>query len=857
MGAGQWFGRVAAWAAGHARAVVAASLALAVLAGVGATRLPTDAGVKTLVDTDTATYRATQQVRAAFGEEPVVVLARGDLQQLILTNNVFRLLRLEGCLAGNVPKGAEPIPGPCAELAALDPVEFVAGPATFLNESVVQIDAQLRRLARRLPPQRLREFLLSVATRYGITSAPSIDNEEFVATVVFDLARARSTPKARLAYLFPNSRSAQIVVRLKPDLSDGERRRALGLIEAAVGDTTPRKACAERGRPAPCFELRGGSYVVSGAPVVVEGLEGALKDALLVLFAVALAVMALTLLVVFRSRMRLLPLAIALAAAALVFGLLELFGGSLTMASIAVLPILIGLAVDYAIQFQARFDEATAEGRTGVEAARAAASRGGPTIATACLATAAGFLALQLSPTPMVRNFGLLLLAGIGVAFLLALTAGFAALSLRSVGPARRKLRAWTPRGEGPRTEAQPPPAGPSPRGAHGVKPAGPFPRDRTRAPERALSLALSHPKRVLGVSLALAIVGWGVGTQIETASDIRSLAPQNLAAVENLNELQDATGVSGQLDVSVEAPDLTDPATIAWMAAFKQRVLRANGFGGENPSCLEADVCPGPALSDFLTRGEGELSRRGIEATLAALSPYALRQVAPVDPQTGEVGNQALLSFGIRAQSLQDQQALIERVRAEIGVPGGPGGPPPGVEVRLAGLPVIAAESAGDLSASRYWLTLAGLLAAALVLLAAYRSPVRALVPLVPTLLATGWGSLLLWLTGIPLNPMSAALGALTIAIAIEFGVILAGRFDEERRSGNAVGEALRLAYSRTGAAVLASGVTAIAGFAVLIASDVQMLRDFGFVTVIDLVAALAGVMIVLPAALIWIEER
>ena len=68
--------------------------------------------------------------------------------------------------------------------------------------------------------------------------------------------------------------------------------------------------------------------------------------------------MALTLALVFRSRLRLLPLGVALAAAAIVFGLLGLVGGSLTMASIAVLPILIGLAVDYAIQLQARFDEA-------------------------------------------------------------------------------------------------------------------------------------------------------------------------------------------------------------------------------------------------------------------------------------------------------------------------------------------------------------------------------------------------------------------------------------------------------------------------------------------------------------------
>ena len=128
---------------------------------------------------------------------------------------------------------------------------------------------------------------------------------------------------------------------------------------------------------------------------------------------------------------------------------------------------------------------------------------------------------------------------------------------------------------------------------------------------------------------------------------------------------------------------------------------------------------------------------------------------------------------------------------------------------------------------------------------------------PLLPTLLATGWASLLLWLSDVPLNPMSAALGALTIAIATEFGVILAGRYREERGSGGGVEEALRRAYSRTGAAVLASAATAIAGFAVLIASDIQMLRDFGFVTVIDLAAALAGVMVVLPAALVWIEAE
>ncbi len=212
----RWLGAAAAWAARNAKPVLAFAAVLAIVAAVGATRIPTDAGIGTLVDSDTETFEATEDVKQTFGEEPVVVLARGDLPELILTDNIFRLLRLEGCLAGKVPKGGKALPGPCTELAEMEPVEFVAGPATFLNEAVVQIETQLRNLAARVPAARFQEFLLAVATRYGITSVPTLDDEQFVATVVFDLARPRGTPKARLSYLFPNSHTAQIVVRLSP-----------------------------------------------------------------------------------------------------------------------------------------------------------------------------------------------------------------------------------------------------------------------------------------------------------------------------------------------------------------------------------------------------------------------------------------------------------------------------------------------------------------------------------------------------------------------------------------------------------------------------------------------------------------
>ena len=165
-----------------------------------------------------------------------------------------------------------------------------------------------------------------------------------------------------------------------------------------------------------------------------------------------------------------------------------------------------------------------------------------------------------------------------------------------------------------------------------------------------------------------------------------------------------------------------------------------------------------------------------------------------------------------------------------------------------------------------------AGLLAVFAVLLLVYRRLAWAWVPLVPIALATGWSALVLFALRIPLNPMSATLGALVLAISTEFSVLLCARYRAERGvggggadgggadvglSGVSAREALQRTYASTGAAVLASGTTAIAGFAVLIASDVRMLRDFGLVTVIDLTVSLLGVLAVLPAVLMLAERR
>jgi predicted RND superfamily exporter protein len=201
----------------------------------------------------------------------------------------------------------------------------------------------------------------------------------------------------------------------------------------------------------------------------------------------------------------------------------------------------------------------------------------------------------------------------------------------------------------------------------------------------------------------------------------------------------------------------------------------------------------------------------------------------------------------------LDQQQRLIDEMRRSLH-------PPRGVSAQLVGLPVLAAQSGAQVASPwrRLETLLAGLGAVALVLLLAFRGDRRrALTPLVPIALATGWSALILFAVRVPLNPMSVTLGALVIAISTEFSVLLSERFRQERLAGHDPVQALRRSYQRTGAAVAASGVTAIAGFGVLILSDIRMLRDFGLVTLIDLSVSLVGVLVALPAALMIAERE
>jgi hypothetical protein len=406
--------RLTGGAVSRPAATIGIVLALAIAGGVLALGLRPSAGIDTFVSGTSPSYRATVAQQRLFGNNGVQILVSEPLTTLLSPQALERVTKLEACLGGQydtfdatlaayqpVASGAHAAYGgpssPCGELMRDRPVKVVYGPGTFLNRAVAAFNTDLQseltsarrddqaaaakaqklalaqglsraaaqqaaRTASAAEAQRQLARLEQLAGKAGLSSTPSIRDPTFVERLVLAGGGGAAAPGSRFQYLFPTARAALIQVRLRQSLSDAQQTRAISAIRRAVA--TPRFALGH-----------GGHYTVTGETVVSDELAGQITGAIGALLVVALVVMAIVLLFVFGRRrgaagsvwLRLLPLAVALAAVGITFGLLAAVGARLTIAAVAVLPILVGLAVDYAVQFQARVAEAEllAPGRGG------------------------------------------------------------------------------------------------------------------------------------------------------------------------------------------------------------------------------------------------------------------------------------------------------------------------------------------------------------------------------------------------------------------------------------------------------------------------------------------------------------
>lgn len=836
---------------------------LAVIGALFALNLSPDTGITSITGEGGQTQKDTEVWAKQFGGDPIIVVAKGNVAKMMLGADSGILSGLEGCLSGNIPEDKlSGQPQVCGELARLKPAVAVYGPGTFVNTAAVSIEQTIQQIAKDADKEgraagkaaaevarrsgksaaeqaKVREAainatkvqmaaqFLALGNEYGlgINSKPELTNASFVARLIFDPVQGSDVPKSRWAYIFPSRNAAMIQVRLRPDLTEAQRAQAVDLVKRATAD--------------PKYQLTSGRYIVTGAPVVLTGVQQAIERAIVILLIAALLVMGLALLVVFPAELRLLPLVLALMAAAMTYGLLALTGSMIGVGAVAVLPVLVGLAVDYAIQFHARADDAMRDGLDPPAAVKRAAGEGGPPVLAAATATIAALLALIFSPIPLVRGFGLLLVVGVALAIVVVLSAGFATLGWAGGAAERTRRRE------------------PAERVAGWL---------RLR---KLFARATADPAKTAKLALAVAVIGWTAGLLSPVTTDIQQLVPQSLGAVKDAKEFQKLTGTSGQVDVFVRSKDVTDPKVIQWMIDFQKGALAEAGYKGEEAdtgstsstgatgsatalaerrSCKNSKLCPALALGSLFENQE--LTQKNIRQLLKQIGDFSRGAV-------NKDRTMATIAFGLREESLNDQKKTIDKLRKRIKEDP----PPAGTSASIVGISAQAADASGALSnpLRRLLIALIALGLLLLVVRGVSRTWRSALAPVLSVAAAAGISALLLFIVQIDLNPMSAALGVFIIAIAGEFTLLIQMQYLRVREADASLSaiDAYKAAYRRIGAAVFASGATAIAGFVALAASDIGMLRGFALVAVVDLSVALLSTVLLLPAMTAWLEGR
>lgn len=173
------------------------------------------------------------------------------------------------------------------------------------------------------------------------------------------------------------------------------------------------------------------------------------------------------------------------------------------------------------------------------------------------------------------------------------------------------------------------------------------------------------------------------------------------------------------------------------------------------------------------------------------------------------------------------------------------------------SGLAVVGVGLLENLEANLVELTWLAVALVFLFLLVRLRSFVRALLSMVPVLIASGVATIAIYVFGIELSPMTAVGGPLVVATCTEFTSLILLRYIEERRRGLEPRAAIDVTAARTGRAFIVSAMTAIAGVAVIAFSSLPLLSNFGLFVALKIAIALLAALVVLPPLIVWADKR
>jgi len=588
-----------------------------------------------------------------------------------------------------------------------------------------------------------------------------------------------------------------VVQRLMPDR--GHSRMIVGM-STSLDDSQRSEILAEINRAVDFAEFPAGYGVtVTGDPAFQAEIQRIMGESNGSILALAGVLMIVALLLVFRHvRWPLLPIPVVFLGIIWTFGAMGFFHIPMSMVTFAAFPILIGIGIDYAIQFHNRIDEELGKGKPLVEATINTVNHVAVPVIIALAITEAGFVSLLSSSVPMINDFGKLCIIGLVMCYLSALFVNVTILYV-SEGRSPRRQNSETYLANGSEVGSQ---------------------------IERTANFCVDRWKAVLAVALVLALAGNYADTLVPIETDVKNYIPQDISPLIDLNHMKAFFGGTDSLKFLIQADDVTAPKNIRWMDDFGNYLLSSREDRTESATSIATYV---KAANGGQIPGDVSRIRETIDALPEDIQNAYLsgHNLAIIDVNVGDVQ---------RNLGTEGVARLIESYEEDLAWMT----PPPGVSVRATGNIVVMTTVIDALTSGRVEMSLLGLVLIFILLLLIYRDLIKALLPVLPMVVVIGWMGLVMYYGGLKYTPLTATLGALILGVGSEYAILMMERFYEELDNVGDPYEALKITANRIGSALVASGMAVVFGFAALIASPFNIISNFGVVTVMSVILAL-----------------
>jgi len=472
------------------------------------------------------------------------------------------------------------------------------------------------------------------------------------------------------------------------------------------------------------------------------------------------------------------------------FGILGIVRPQLTMLSIAIVALLLGLGVDYSIHLMNRFLE---EKGDYIKKARRSIATTGKAVLLSTITTAIGFGSLMISSMAPLRDFGFGCSLGIVLCFfstLIMVPPLIVVLDFRE----KIEVPAW----------------------------------------KRLAKFATKNSSRIVFLGVAIAIFSLAVFPKVGTDVNYFSMAPSDDPVVVKTEEFSERFGSSGSLNLIMVEGDLKDPKVIKEIYNMEERMRR-------DPRIQDAGVTFA-SIADVIKKINLEkLPEDSIRLKLI----YTFMEKR-IETMIDENFSKTLISVNVpRGLSMEQQKEVVTAINSIIyntSIPGGKVYPITGATpINVAINDILFEQQTRSLFLSIL------LVFATLILI--FRSSLYAFLTIIPIIFVLLMEPGILVSLGISLSVVTISIASIIVGTGVDYGVHITKRYLEGVEEGLGKEEAIEKAIEKTGLSLVEAALTTVAGLLAVYFVNVPALQEFMKVVISMIILSLLGAVFFMPA--------